>query len=328
MMSPTPVFTAPDFADIVAAANRISEHVHCTAVHVSRSFNDLVGGEVFFKCENLQRAGSFKVRGAMNAVFSLDESTAQRGVVTHSSGNHAAAVALAAHERGIPAYIVVSDNAPRAKIEAVRRYGGQLTLSEPTLAAREETARRLLDSTGGTFIHPFDDPGVIAGQGTATLELLDQVSDIDVMLTPVSGGGLLSGTAIAAHGVSSAITVYGCEPELANDAARSFASGKLEKNVSQATIADGLRASLSERTFGILRQHVNGIVTVSEEEIVHAMRMFWELFKLIIEPSCAVPVAALLSRRMEVAGCRVGVIITGGNVDLDLLPWQRTLSAP
>jgi threonine dehydratase len=326
MMSTTPVATAPDFADIVTAANRLSGHVHRTAVYASRSFNDMVGAEVFFKCENLQRAGSFKVRGAMNAVFSLDEPTARRGIITHSSGNHAAAVALAARERGVPAHIVVSNNAPRAKIESVRRYGGQLTLSEPTLAAREEAARRLLDSTGGTFIHPFDDARVIAGQGTATFELLDQVADIDVVLAPVSGGGLLSGTAIAAHGVSSAITVYGCEPALADDAARSFATGTLEKNVSQATIADGLRASLSERTFGILRQHVNGIVTVSEDEIIHAMRLFWELFKLIIEPSCAVPVAALLAGRVDVAGRRVGVIITGGNVDLDALPWQKPLS--
>lgn len=318
---------APEFADIRAAAERLRGRVHRTAVHHARSFDALVGAEVFFKCENLQRAGSFKVRGAMNAVFSLDDETARRGIVTHSSGNHAAAVALAARERGVAAHIVVGHNTARAKVEAVRTYGGRLTFCEPVLAAREAEANRLLAETGGTLVHPFDDPRVIAGQGTATLELLDDTPGIDLVLAPVSGGGLLSGTAIAAHGISPAITVYGCEPALADDAARSFASGRLEKNTSLATIADGLRASMSERTFGILRAHAAGIVTVSEDEIVRAMRLFWEIFKLVIEPSCAVPVAALLAGRVPVAGRRVGVIITGGNVDLDALPWLASSAA-
>lgn len=312
---------APDFSDILAAADRLRGKVHRTAAHGSRVFNALVGAEVIFKCENLQRAGSFKVRGAMNAVFSLDNETARRGIVTHSSGNHAAAVALAALERGVEAHIVVGHNTARAKVEAVRTYGGKLTFCEPTLMAREAEANRLLALTGGTLVHPFDDPRVIAGQGTAALELLSDHPGIDLVLAPISGGGLLSGTSIATHGISRSIQVYGCEPALADDAARSLASGRLEKNTSMATIADGLRASMSERTFGIVREHVVGIATVSEEEIVRAMRLFWEIFKLVIEPSCAVPVAALLAGRVPVKGRRVGVIITGGNVDLDALPW-------
>ena len=315
---------APTFSDILAARARIASRVHRTPVVTSRSFNALVGAEVFFKCENLQRAGAFKARGAMNAIFSLDDATAARGIVAHSSGNHAAAVALAARERGVGARIAVPKNSSRAKIAAVERYGAQLVFTEPTIAAREAAAAHLLATTGGTLVHPFNDPLVMAGQGTATLELLEDYPSLDLVIVPVSGGGLLSGTAIAAHGVNPKIRVVGAEPAAVDDAARSLASGQLETNLTTNTIADGLRASMSPATFEIARRHVAQIVTVSEEEIVRAMRLCWEILKIVIEPSSAVPVAALLENRVEAAaGRRIGVVLTGGNLDLDALPWSR-----
>jgi threonine dehydratase len=292
-------------------------------VVTSRTFNALVGAEVVFKCENLQRGGSFKIRGALNAVLSLDDATAARGIVAHSSGNHGAAVALAARERGVPAHIVVPHNSARTKVESAQRYGARVSFCEPPMAAREAMVREILARDGGAFVHPFDNPRVMAGQGTATLELLQQHPDVEIVVAPVSGGGLLSGTSLAAHGVNKSIRVVGAEPRAADDAARSLASGRLETNATADTIADGLRAAICARTFAVLREHVAAIATVTEDEIITAMRTFADIFKLIIEPSSAVSVAALLNGRVPQAqGRRIGVILSGGNVDLDVLPWR------
>lgn len=311
------------FDSICEAHARIASRVHLTPVVTSRTFNALVNAEVYFKCESLQRGGAFKARGALNAVFSLDEAVAARGIVAHSSGNHGAAVALAAREREVHADIVVPRNSAKAKIAAAERYGATMHFCEPTMAAREAMAQEIVDRTGGVLVHPFDNPYVIAGQGTAALELLQKHSDIEVVMAPISGGGLICGTALAAHGVNPAIRVVGAEPRLADDAARSLASGRIETNSGGDTIADGLRATLSARTFALIREHLDSIATVSEDEIITAMRTFADIFKLIIEPSSAVPVAALLYGRVPQAkGRRTGVIISGGNVDLDVLPWR------
>lgn len=313
----------PSFNAICEAQGRIGPRVHRTPVHTARSFNELAGSQVFFKCENFQRGGAFKARGAMNAVFSLDDSTAAKGVVTHSSGNHGTALALAARERGIPAHIVVPKGAVRAKVAAIERHGGRITFCEPTMASRQARVEELMAATGGTLIHPFDDPRVIAGQGTAVLELLHDFPKLDVVMAPIGGGGLIGGSGVAAHGINPSIEIIGAEPAAADDAARSHASGRIEANGTADTIADGLRATLSPLTLALLRAHVAQIATVSESEIAKAMRLFWEIFKLVIEPSSAVPVAALLERRVPAAaGRRVGVVISGGNVDLDALPWK------
>lgn len=311
------------FDSVREAQARLGTRVHQTPVVTSSSFNALVSADVYFKCESLQRGGAFKARGALNAVLSLDDAIAARGVVAHSSGNHGAAVALAARERGVRADIVVPRNSAKAKIAAAERYGAKMSFCEPTMVARETMAQEIVDRTGGALVHPFDNPHVIAGQGTATLELLQQHPGIEVVMAPISGGGLISGTSLAAHGINPAIRVVGAEPRLADDAARSLASGRIEVNTGAETIADGLRATLSPRTLGLIREHVESIATVSEEEIITAMRTFADIFKLIIEPSSAVPVAALLYGRVpNIAGRRVGVIISGGNVDLDVLRWR------
>jgi threonine dehydratase len=313
----------PSFDAVREAQARLGSRVHRTPVVQSRSFNSLAGADVLFKCESLQRGGSFKIRGALNAVLSLDAATAAGGIVAHSSGNHGAAVALAARERGVPAHIVVPHNSARTKVAAAERYGAKVSFCEPTMAAREGMVQEILARNGGAFVHPFDNKRVIAGQGTATLELLQDYPDIEIVMTPVSGGGLLSGTALAAHGVNRAIRVIGAEPRAADDAARSLASGRIEGNATTDTIADGLRATISPRTFALLREHVDAIATVTEDEIIAAMRTFADIFKLLIEPSSAVTVAALLNGRVPGAqGRRVGVIVTGGNVDLDVLPWR------
>ncbi len=286
------------------------------------ALDEMAGAQVFFKCENLQKTGSFKIRGASNAVFALSPAAAQKGVVTHSSGNHAAALALAARRRGIPAWIVMPSNSPQAKLRAVESYGGKIKLCEPTLPAREEAARELLEQTGATLVHPYNDHRIIAGQGTATAEFLDEAPELDFVLAPVSGGGLLSGTAIAAKSMKPGIRVVGCEPKQADDAARSMAAGKLESCDHPDTIADGLRASLCELTFAILRERVDEVVTVSEDEIIEAMRHVWERMKLIIEPSSAVAVAPALLRRIGAEGKRVGIILSGGNVDVSALPFR------
>ena len=282
----------------------------------------MAGATLFFKCENFQKGGAYKFRGALNAVRLLTDEQARHGVVTHSSGNHATCLALAARLRGIPAYIVVPRNAPLIKQRAIAAYGGQLTLCEPTLAARQAEADRIQRETGAVFIHPYDDPAVIAGQATVALELLDQAPQLDALIAPVSGGGLLSGLCLATHAHAPGVEVWGAEPALADDAFRSLREGKLLPNTDTTTIADGLRASLSERTFDIIREHVRGIVTVTEEQIISAMRLVWERMKLVVEPSGVVPLAAVLAAPEKFRGKRVGIIFTGGNVDLDKLPWQ------
>jgi threonine dehydratase len=307
--------TTPDFADVEAAARRIAPHVHRTPLLHSTELSRLLGARVDFKCENFQKAGAFKSRGACNAVFALAEDQAARGVATHSSGNHAAALARAAQRRGIPAYVVMPTNAPAVKRAAVEGYGGQVVECESTLAAREATAAEVVARTGAAFVHPYDEPLVIAGQGTALLEVCDDGLRPDLVLVPVGGGGLLSGTALTARARLPGVRLWGTEPAGADDAARSFATGVLQPQTAPKTIADGLRTGLSERTFGLIRANVDGIATVSEQSILGAMRMVWHYLKIVIEPSCAVPVAALLERK--VAGDHVVVILTGGNVDLD-----------
>jgi threonine dehydratase len=276
-----------------------------------------------FKCEHLQKVGAFKARGACNAVLSLDDGVARRGVVTHSSGNHGAALAYAARQRGIPAWVVMPENAPAVKQANVGRFGATIRLCAPTLAAREAACADVARESGATLIHPFDDSRVIAGQGTAAMELLEAVPDLDIVVAPCGGGGLLSGTAIAATSINPRIRVLGTEPANADDAARSFASGTLQPLAAATTIADGLRTTLSQRTLTALRRHVAAFGTCSEEGIVRAMRMMFERMKQVVEPSAAVPLACLLERSLDVAGKRVGVIVSGGNVDVDRLPFTR-----
>lgn len=313
---------ATTIADVRSAAERIRPYAHRTPVMTCQSLNDRVGAQVFMKCENLQKVGAFKFRGACNAVFSLSESEARRGVATHSSGNHAQALALAARMRGIPAYIVMPSNAPAVKRAAVAGYGGIITLCEPTLAARESTLAQVVAETGAEIVHPYNDARVIAGQGTAALELLEEVPDLDVIMAPVGGGGLLSGTAIAAKALSPAIRVIAGEPAGADDAFRSLAAGQIVPSIKPQTIADGLLTSLGDLTFPIIRAHVEQIATVSEEAIIAAMKFVWERAKLVVEPSGVVPLAVLWEDVVDLRGLRVGVIVSGGNVDLDHLPWQ------
>lgn len=301
---------------------RIRDKISRTPVMTSSTLDAQAGAALFFKCENLQKVGAFKARGATNAVFSLSDADAARGVVTHSSGNHAAALARAAMLRGVPAHIVMPHNAPKAKQASVRRYGGNVILCEPTLTDREKTAAQVVAETGGTLIHPYDNLRVMAGQGTAALELLEDIPALDLILCPVGGGGLLSGTAVAAKGVKPSISVIAVEPSGADDASRSFRAGKIIPLVKADTIADGLRTSLSERTFAEIRDHVDNIVTVSDDAIVRAMRSIWEVMKIIVEPSGAVPYAAIVESKLDLKGKRVGIILTGGNLDLDTLPWQ------
>ena len=312
----------PDFAAIRAAHERIAPYVHVTPVITSHSLDDILGVHLHLKCENFQKVGAFKARGACNAVFSLPDDAARRGVVTHSSGNHGAALAYAAQRRGIPAHVVMPDNAPRIKIANVEGFGAKIHFCAPNVPAREATCAAVEHATGAVLVHPYDDANVIAGQGTAALELLEAYPDLEAVVTPVGGGGLMSGTAIASHGVNPRIAVYVTEPAGADDASRGFASGRVEPMNDPRTIADGLRSTVSERTLGAMRTHVTAIATCSEGSIVAAMRMVWERAKIVIEPSSAVPLAAMLEGTLDVRGKRVGVVLTGGNVDLDRLPWQ------
>jgi threonine dehydratase len=308
------------FADVQAAAARIAGHVNRTPVMRSRTLNAMIGCNVLFKCENFQRIGAFKARGAHNAVLSLGEGVA--GVVTHSSGNHAAALCLAAQARGWPAAIVMPENAPVAKIESVRRLGGEITFVPPSIAAREAAAEAIVRDRGFALVHPYDDPLVIAGQGTAAMELIEEAGPLDAILAPVGGGGLMGGTAVAARAMVPGVRILATEPEQADDAYRSWSSGVWTAGDPPDTIADGLRGMLGDNGFAILRETLDGFATVSEAAIVRAMRLVWEVMKIVIEPSAAVPVAALLERRFEgLDGKSVGVILTGGNVDLARLPW-------
>lgn len=315
----------PTFAEIQQTARRIKPYAHRTPVLTCSSLDAMVKAQLFFKCENLQKVGAFKFRGACNAVFSLSDAEAHQGVATHSSGNHGAAVALAARLRGIEAHIVMPQNVAEVKRAAVAGYGATIVWCESTQAARESTLADVVRETGANFIHPYNDPRVIAGQATAALELYEDVPALDMVFAPVGGGGLISGTALTTMALSPATRVIAAEPAGADDAYRSLQADTIVPSLNPQTIADGLRTSLGDLTFAIIRQHVEQIVTVSEEAIIGAMRHVWERMKIIIEPSAAVPVAAVLAKQVELAGKRVGIILSGGNVDLDNLPSMLTL---
>ena len=314
---------ACDLAAVREAAARIAGTVHRTPVMTSETLDRLAGRHIFFKCENLQKTGAFKYRGATNAVRKLSDAAAKKGVATHSSGNHAQALALAARIRGIPAYIVMPRTAPAVKKAAVEGYGGIVTLCEPTLAAREEATAELVARTGATLIPPFDHPDVIAGQGTAALELLEEVPDLDAVVTPVGGGGLLSGVCVAAQGMRPGLRVFGAEPAGADDAARSKATGEWVPQTAPNTIADGLLTSTGQLTWPVIRDRVERVFTVTDDQIRAAMRLVWERMKLIVEPSGSVGAAVVLSDEFKaLAGVnRVGVVFSGGNVGLDKLYW-------
>ena len=306
------------------AAGRLAPWVHKTPVLTSRTLDGRCGGSVFFKCENFQKVGAFKFRGAMNALLQLDETHRAAGVVTHSSGNHGQALAAAGQILGIPVCVVMPRTAPAVKRAAVEGYGARVVACEPTLAAREAAVDREIATLGLHLVHPFDDWRVIAGQATAAWELMDQAGPLDLVVCPVGGGGLASGTALAVKGRSPSTLVFGAEPERADDAKRSLASGRIEPSGDPHTISDGLRTSLGTKTFAVLSRHLDGVVTANEAETIEAMRFVWERLKIIIEPSCAVPVAPVLFSHLDVVGMRVGIILTGGNVDLE--PMFRALS--
>jgi threonine dehydratase len=326
-------YNPPTWDAILAAHSRIGPRIHRTPVLTSASLDALTGARLFFKSENLQKTGSFKIRGAANAILSLSESEASRGIVTQSSGNHGAAVACAAAWRGVPAYVVMPENAPKVKILAIEAYGGKITFCAPKVSARKEACDRVQAETGAYLVHPYDDDRIIAGQATAAKELLEEVPDLDAVLAPVSGGGLLSGTCLGAKGIRPDVHIIGCEPERADDTFRSLSTGTLQSLDSSDTIADGLRASLAPRTFAILRRYLDRVLLVSEAEIISSTRLVWERMKIIIEPSSAVAIAPLLKpgvvsslnlpKRADSAAPKLGVIFSGGNVDLSSLPWSR-----
>ena len=304
------------------AHERIRPYIKRTLVMTSSRLDEASGGSLFFKCENFQKDGAFKARGATNAVFSLDDATARRGAATHSSGNHGAALARAAKLRGIPAHIVMPSNSAKVKVRAVEGYGARIVFCEPTQEAREAACADVIAKTGATLIHSFENEDVMAGQGTAAVELLEDVADVDLVMCPVGGGGLLCGTAVASKTMRLPIKVVASEPANADDAAQSFRAGQHIVTEKKFTIADGLRTNVGAPNFPIIRRYVDDIVTVSEEAIISAMRTIWETMKIIIEPSAAVPYAAIVERKIDIGGKRVGIILTGGNVDLDALPWM------
>jgi len=314
--------TAPNLNDIREAADRIAPHAHRTPTLTCSAVDHACEARLFFKCENFQKVGAFKLRGATNAVFSLSHAEAGKGVATHSSGNHAAALARAAQLRDVPAHIVMPDNAPQVKKDAVAGYGARITFCNPTLKAREDTLAQVVAETGAAVVHPYDDDRVIAGQGTCALELCEEIPNLDAVIAPVGGGGLLAGTAVSVSEASPGTRIIAAEPANADDAARSFAAGHIIPSENPNTIADGLLTSLGERNFPIIRERVSNILTVSEESIIAAMRLVWERMKIIIEPSAAVPLAAIQTRRDQIPGNRIGVILSGGNVDLARLPWS------
>ena len=309
---------------ICTAYQRIRPYIHRTPVLTNSWLNDACRASLFFKCENFQKIGAFKARGATNAVFALDDETARRGVATHSSGNHGAAVARAAKLRGVPAHIVMPSNSAKVKIRAVQGYDAEVVFCEPTEESREFECAEVIKKTGATLIHSFENEHVIAGQGTAAMEFVEDVPDLDAIMCPVGGGGLLSGTAIAAKSMRPQIKVIAIEPENADDAAQSFRAGRRLVTEKNFTIADGLRTNIGEPNFPIIQQYVDDIVTVSEEAIISAMRTIWETMKIVIEPSSAVPYAAIQESKIDVGGNRVGIILTGGNIDLDFLPWNSS----
>lgn len=316
---------APTLDSIRQAHARIRPHIHRTPVLSSAILNRQVGAEIFFKCENFQKIGAFKARGACNAVMTLTDDQAARGVVTHSSGNHGAALAWAAGLRGVSATVVVPSNAPKPKKFAIEAYGARIVFCEPTVAAREAAVQRILDQEHRELVHPFNDYRVMNGQGTAALELLEDVPDLDIVMSPLGGGGLLSGTAIAAKGIKPGIEVIGGEPAGADDGFRSFYGDSRVTDQVPDTVCDGLRTVLGDKTFELIRGNVDGIALASEENVVRAMRMTWELLKIVVEASACPPLGAILQGSLgaeAVRGKRIGIILSGGNVDMDRLPWQ------
>lgn len=313
----------PVYKDIEEASKRIRDVAHKTPVLQSTYFNRLTGSELFFKCENFQKIGAFKFRGAFNAISKLSQEDGKKGIITHSSGNHAQAVALASKKNGYKATIVMPENAPKVKVNAVRDYEAEIVFCQSTIESRQEATDQIISRTGATFIHPYNNPDVIAGQGTSAKELLREIPDLDIIITPIGGGGLMSGTAIASKSIKPDIQVYGAEPELADDAYRSFQAGSIQPVLRTDTIADGLRTSLGSLNFQIIQKKVDDIITVSEKSILRDMRRVWERMKIIIEPSSAVPISALLDGEKDISGKKAGIILTGGNVDLDNLPWNK-----
>ncbi len=312
----------PTLADMLVAHERIRPHIHRTPVLTSRTINEAARAELFFKCENFQKAGAFKARGASNAVFGLSDEEAARGVATHSSGNHGLCLAYAAGRRGIPCTVVMPRTAPQAKKDAVRAYGGRVVECEPSTSSREAVFAEVVAETGAEFVHPYNDARVIAGQATCSKELIEQVAGLDAVIAPIGGGGMVSGTCLTLSNLAPDIEIYAAEPEQADDAARSLREGKIIAYDAPQTIADGLKVPLKELTWHFVSRHVKDILTVSEDEIVAAMRLIWARMKIVMEPSSAVTLAAILKNPEIFAGKRVGVIITGGNVDLGKLPWS------
>ena len=313
----------PDRNEIIAAAERIAPYIHQTPVLSSQLINEYLNAQVYFKCENFQRAGAFKMRGATNAILTLSKDELKNGVATHSSGNHAAALSLAARNIGVKAFIVMPSNSSKVKVDAVRQYGGIITFCEPNVKAREEMLIKVVSETKATEIHPYNNVRIIAGQATATKELIEQTEKLDIVMAPVGGGGLLSGTALSTAYFSPGTIVIAAEPANADDALRSFNAGSIQPVSPLHTIADGLRTSLGSITFPIIREYVNEIITVDEALIIEAMRLIWTRMKIIIEPSSAVPLAAIMKQKSKFKGQRIGIILSGGNVDLDHLPWNN-----
>jgi threonine dehydratase len=311
----------PTYSDVETASDVVQRFAHHTPVLTSESINHITGAELYFKCENFQKAGAFKFRGAVNAVMSLSDEAAAQGVATHSSGNHGAALALAAKKRSITAHVVMPDNAPEIKKKAVAGYGAEIIFCTPTLEARESALAEVVARTGANEIHPYDNFAVIAGQGSAAQELLQEVGDLDLVLAPVGGGGLLAGTALSVRHLTPEAVTIGCEPAGADDAYRSFQKGEIIPSTNPRTIADGLLTSLGQRNFAIIREKVDQIVTVSEGSIIEAMRLVWERMKIVIEPSAAVPLGAILEKKITARNKKVGIIVSGGNLDLEQLPF-------
>lgn len=311
----------PTYEDMLAAHDRIRPHIRQTPIRVSDYLNELTGAKLFFKCENFQEPGAFKVRGATNAVFGLSEEQAAKGVATHSSGNHASCLSYAAMLRGIPCNVVMPRTAPQAKKDTVRRYGGVITECEPSTSSREETFARVQAATGGDFVHPYNDPRVIAGQGTCAKEVMEQTDGLDMVVAPIGGGGMISGTCLTLSTLAPEVKVIAAEPEQADDAYRSFKAGHIIADDAPKTIADGLLVPLKDLTWHFVKNHVSEIYTASDAEIVDAMKLIWKHLRIVMEPSSAVPLATVLKNPQAFAGKRVGIIITGGNVDLDKLPW-------
>lgn len=312
----------PTIDDMRDARARIEPYIHRTPVLTSRMLDELTGAKLFFKCENLQKAGAFKARGASNAVFGLTDEQAAKGVATHSSGNHGTCLAYAAGRRGIPCTVVMPRTAPQAKKDAVMGYGARVVECEPSTSSREAVFAEVVAETGAEFVHPYNDPRVIAGQATCSAELIEQVEGLDAVVAPIGGGGMVSGTCLTLSNLAPGIKIYAAEPEQADDAYRSFKAGHIIADDAPETIADGLKVPLKDLTWHFVKNHVTDIFTASEEEIVEAMKLTWKRMKIIIEPSCGVPLATIIKNRDVFAGKRVGVVITGGNVDLDKLPWN------